>query len=862
MLSHKIIVMRQFYQQAHDHSQSEKAFEAICAEMQHLQDISESEEISLFAYLKNQNGKKLKGHEHQFKYRMNSGDRIFYTYGKFIPNVPDEYVDSIFIYAYSKHDDQDKQNIPQYTHEPEPVTESDNMELDIDEKVYFEDFDFNYISQHSFYVFDEDFMPENLGDSDVYLSSEQSKLVEEYIVKPEPTLILGGAGTGKTVMELHLLHDYKSANPDKKCVYFTQSDALLKKAQDRYNYIISEAGETISENVFFENINDFCRDYLFDKKNVTYTLTDFVDDSTFYNFIESVCSYKKQINKLGINNYDLWSEIRGTIKGGLDENWHRYSDFSMFDFNNEFLQILTKNNLITRSGKNNQYFYINDPESFNSNENLFTSKYIPLFNKITEKLSSVDFNEALLSEKSYMKVSGENSTLQENQRTLIYKIAEEYESWLKNENKYDDNDLVLKALSAGVNEEDKFDYIVIDEIQDYTELQVYTICQFAKNKQCIIMAGDEHQIINPTIFDESRLRKLFYDKKNNTALSVKRLVKNYRCPKEVIQIANKTTNLCMKKIASKGELACEQSRFNTRKPFFIDYDADKFNTLLDSLLQKPNVILLVASEIERQAIIENYGRDKYYSANSQIISTVSEIKGMEYKYVVCFNLINTFAERWKEILSGLAKKQTRYRYYFNLFYVGITRSQHYLCIIEKDRDAFFDFFQSENGLDLEYVDTTDEDILCISSLSNDQSDWLKMAKKEFGAGNYEKARNLLKNVKSEDTKEFELQCDMYIYIQNKDFDNAVKIAVALNDKLIIKRLKKEKKINLKYFELFENLNKPERINKKGTIELLKELYSPEESYLIESYMESLISTLGDFILEKSDQVKLKVNGLK
>ena len=88
----------------------------------------------------------------------------------------------------------------------------------------------------------------------------------------------------------------------------------------------------------------------------------------------------------------------------------------MFDFNNEFLQILTKNNLITRSGKNNQYFYINDPESFNSNENLFTSKYIPLFNKITEKLSSVDFNEALLSEKSYMKVSGENSTLQENQR--------------------------------------------------------------------------------------------------------------------------------------------------------------------------------------------------------------------------------------------------------------------------------------------------------------------------------------------------------------------------------------------------------------------------------------------------------------
>lgn len=859
--------MRQFYQQAHDQSQSEKAFEAICAEIKHLQDINESEDTSLFAYLKNQNGKKLKGHEHQFKYRMNSGDRIFYTYGKYIPNVPEEYENSIFIYAYSKHDDQDKQKIPDYSREPEPVTDEDNAELNIDEKVCFEAFDFNYISQHSFYVFDENCMPQNLGDSDVYLSEEQSKMISEYAGNPEPTLILGGAGTGKTVMELHLLHDYKSSNPEKKCIYFTQSDALLKKAKERYNYIVSEAGETVSSNIDFRNINDFCREYIYDKTDISYSLTDYIKDTQFYEYIENSCSYKQQLKKVGINNYDLWSEIRGTIKGGLDVDWHRVSDFNMYDFKGDFVRKLESLKLITRTGKNNQFFFINEPSSLINYKKEFTEKYSEYFDFLIDRINSVDALMPLQAEKDYLQVSEQNSTLQSEQRNLIYKIAAEYQEWINFNNKYDDNDLVLQTLAAGISEDDKYDFIVIDEIQDYTELQIYTICQFAKSKQCMIMAGDEHQIINPTIFDEGRLRKLFYDSKNHKSLTVKKLINNFRCPREVVQIANKSTDLCMKTIASKGELASEEARFSSRKPFYIEYNQASFNSILESLLQKPNVVVLVANEIERQTIIENFGKEKYESYNFPIISTVSEIKGMEYKYVVCFNLVSNYSERWEEILSGASKKQTRYRYYFNLFYVGITRSQQYLCVIEKENNPFFDTFGSSSNSDFEFTSSTDEDILCISQLNADSSDWFNMAKKEFEAGNYTKAKTLLKNVPKESREDLDIKCDMYSYIDDNNFTRAAKLALVLNDAVILNRLQNEEDIPNSIWVTKQIILEPETFTKDligmyGSIsKLLEGIYDETELEYRDRVKNLIIEKLGDYLFEAGEKVQHKLEAI-
>ena len=93
--------------------------------------------------------------------------------------------------------------------------------------------------------------------------------------------------------------------------------------------------------------------------------------------------------------------------------------------------------------------------------------------------------------------------------------------------------------------------------------------------------------------------------------------------------------------------------------------------------------------------VESESREeKYKKKKHDIISTVSDIKGMEYKYIVCYNLTGKFSDKWNEICEyGIAKKNTKYRYYFNLFYVGLSRAKHNIFVFEKeDVDIFKKFF--------------------------------------------------------------------------------------------------------------------------------------------------------------------------
>ena len=120
-------------------------------------------------YLNKQNGKQLKGSEHIFKYRLDDGDRILYTYGKYLDYLRSGDEDSMVLLAYSKHDDQDKyRSLPQkqnYKDVRDIIAYRD--ELALGEKD-FEDFDIDdiegfaalvlesYQKQYAMYVYDSE----------------------------------------------------------------------------------------------------------------------------------------------------------------------------------------------------------------------------------------------------------------------------------------------------------------------------------------------------------------------------------------------------------------------------------------------------------------------------------------------------------------------------------------------------------------------------------------------------------------------------------------------------------------------------------------------------------------------------------
>ena len=76
----------------------------------------------------------------------------------------------------------------------------------------------DYTAWHKVYVIadDLDYSTLTLDEMDVFLSNEQGRCITEFFEKPCPTLIIGGAGTGKTLIAVNMLINYAKDNSQKK----------------------------------------------------------------------------------------------------------------------------------------------------------------------------------------------------------------------------------------------------------------------------------------------------------------------------------------------------------------------------------------------------------------------------------------------------------------------------------------------------------------------------------------------------------------------------------------------------------------------------------------------------------------------
>ena len=166
----------------------------VSQEIELLESINSDGQHSLAAYLKNQNGKKMKGSEHVYKYRLTDGDRILYTYGKYLDYIRDKDKDSVVIISYSKHDDQGDIKIPSKqdyrsgedfvkNFSDYDITAQDLADMQIDDLSIFEEiFSENFTNSHTIFVLSSqeyaDIDPDTI---DVYLSDEQAVYIDDYM---------------------------------------------------------------------------------------------------------------------------------------------------------------------------------------------------------------------------------------------------------------------------------------------------------------------------------------------------------------------------------------------------------------------------------------------------------------------------------------------------------------------------------------------------------------------------------------------------------------------------------------------------------------------------------------------------------
>ena len=96
----------------------------------------------------------------------------------------------------------------------------------------------------------------------------------------------------------------------------------------------------------------------------------------------------------------------------------------------------------------------------------------------------------------------------------------------------------------------KYDYVVIDEIQDLTVVQIELILASLKSKEQFLFSGDSNQIVHPNFFSWAKIKSLLYQKESEANDILCLLSTNYRNSKSVVGIANNVLKIKQQRFGS------------------------------------------------------------------------------------------------------------------------------------------------------------------------------------------------------------------------------------------------------------------------------------------------------------------------
>lgn len=286
-------------------------------------------------------------------------------------------------------------------------------------------------------------------------------------------------------------------------------------------------------------------------------------------------------------------------------------------------------------------------------------------------------------------VANRRNSFSRTECETIYQVAMDYGEHLKREGLFDNNSMSRKMLAAKI-EQPPYALAVLDEVQDMTEVNLCLMKTLAIKLFCV---GDALQMINPSYFGFAYLKRLLFEK---DVSSVTELKHNYRNTRRIADIIEELEKINV-------------SHFGTHS-FVLKGDSPETDVPTSAVYVREKRFLqeLAGKRLDSVTFVVNGLREKEALRRvlkSQEILTVSEIKGLERDVVVLFNVLSDNADKWHALERALINRKTAdensvYRYYFNLFYVGISRAKAHLVVYEEKEVASFQSFLHDNFSEL------------------------------------------------------------------------------------------------------------------------------------------------------------------
>ena len=369
-----------------------------------------------------------------------------------------------------------------------------------------------------------------------------------------------------------------------------------------------------------------------------------------------------------------------------------------------------------------------------------------VFEEFKGVITGSPVHKAWLSEEEYMSLGVKQSIFSLAERERLYPIFGKYVEWLADEKLYDGNILCFNYLEKI---KPCYDYVMIDEVQDMTNIQLKCVLSALKNSSHFVLTGDSNQIVHPNFFSWSKIKTYFYHsgeakEKDNP---IKILRTNYRNSLNVVEFSN---NL----------LKIKNARFGS-----IDREN---NYLVDTISSDKGEVLLYANddrkkqELNRRtqnsakyAVIVPTKTHKLQASRifkTPLIFSIYEAKGLEYENVILTDFISSHEAEYREITSGVTADDLRkddllynrgankhdkdaevYKFYINSLYVAITRAIKNVYIFEQlaDHPVLKLLQMQENKANIQ-----------VSEAKSSKEEWLEEARRLEIQGKYEQAEQI------------------------------------------------------------------------------------------------------------------------
>ncbi len=315
-----------------------------------------------------------------------------------------------------------------------------------------------------------------------------------------------------------------------------------------------------------------------------------------------------------------------------------------------------------------------------------------LFEEFRGVLTGKDITKAYLDPVDYQGLGVKQSIFLSDERKKVYSAFQKYLEFLRENEMYDLNMVSYQWLEYC---KPRYDFIVIDEVQDFTNIQLYILLKSLKNEDSFILCGDSNQNVHPNFFSWTNVKSMFYTQKL-TGNEIQVLRSNYRNSPGITDIANKLLKI---KNARFGSIDREstylvESVADTDGEVQLLTDSTKIRQQLnDSTMRSTQYAVLVMKPEDKHKAKRIF--------KTPLIFSIQEAKGLEYRNIIILNFVSGNSKEFREISNGVSADQIRddaleysrgkdksdkspeaYKIFINSLYVAITRAIRNLYILE------------------------------------------------------------------------------------------------------------------------------------------------------------------------------------